>query len=197
MTGEQGPAHKKRFTVTLKLGDEEYSSDGASIKKAQHLAAADAITKTQYKHPPAKSSRSRINGKIDGRGKDICIRTLQIGSLIVDDLGNITPTVELNALAMKRGEAAVYMIDTPTTGQLNSSGSQIPLHGGVHIPPQQNQFMPPNPSSYSNQYGYYQPRNNPQSHFYQQQQRFGHDRRPLGRGYGRLEVCYSLLYRNV
>ncbi|KAJ6641550.1 Maternal effect protein staufen [Pseudolycoriella hygida] len=57
LTGEQGPAHKKRFTVTLKLGDEEYSSDGTSIKKAQHLAAADAITKTQYKHPPAKSNR--------------------------------------------------------------------------------------------------------------------------------------------
>lgn len=72
MTGEQGPAHKKRFTVTLKLGDEEYSSDGASIKKAQHLAAADAITKTQYKHPPAKLNRSRIiNGKIDGRGNEI------------------------------------------------------------------------------------------------------------------------------
>lgn len=70
LTGEQGPAHKKRFTVTLKLGDEEYSSDGASIKKAQHLAAADAITKTQYKHPPAKLNRGKItNGKIDGRGK--------------------------------------------------------------------------------------------------------------------------------
>lgn len=82
LTGEQGPAHKKRFTVTLKLGDEEYSSDGASIKKAQHLAAADAITKTQYKHPPAKSNRSRINGKIDGRGNEILLRTTQIGSLI-------------------------------------------------------------------------------------------------------------------
>lgn len=189
LTGEQGPAHKKRFTVTLKLGDEEYSSDGASIKKAQHLAAADAIIKTQYKHPPAKSNRSRINGKIDGRGNEILLRTSQIGSCIVDDLGNITPTVELNALAMKRGEPAVYMIDTPTAGQLNLSGSQIPLHG-VHIPPQQNQFMPPNPTSYNNQYGYYQPRNNPQSHFYQQQQRFGHDRRPMGgRGYAKLEVC--------
>lgn len=162
------------------MGDEEYSSDGASIKKAQHLAAADAITKTQYKHPPPKTIRARVNGKIDGRGNDILLRTSQIGSLIVDDLGNITPTVELNALAMKRGEAAVYMIDTPASGQINLGGSQIPLHGG-------NQFLPPNPASYKNQYGYYPPRNNPQSLFYQQQ-RFGHDRRPVGRGYGNLEV---------
>ncbi|KAJ6640611.1 Double-stranded RNA-binding protein Staufen like 2, partial [Pseudolycoriella hygida] len=185
LTGEQGPAHKKRFTVTLKLGDEEYSSDGASIKKAQHLAAADAITKTQYKHPPAKSNRSRVNGKTDGRGKKIVLRTSQIGSLIVDDLGNITPTVELNALAMKRGEPAVYMIDTSTSGQFNLGGSQIPLHG-VHMPSQQNQFMPPNPTNYSNQYGFYPPRNNPQSHFYQQQ-RLGNDRRPMGRGCSKLE----------
>ncbi|XP_037034840.1 double-stranded RNA-binding protein Staufen homolog 2 isoform X1 [Bradysia coprophila] len=170
LTGEQGPAHKKRFTVTLKLGEEEYSSDGASIKKAQHLAAADAITKTQYKHPPAKLNRSRINGKIDGRG---------------NDLGNITPTVELNALAMKRGEPAIYMIDSPASGQLNMGGSQVPPHG-VPMPPQPNQFMPPNPAGYNSQYGYYQPRNNPQGHFYPQQ-RFGHDRRPMGRGYGKLE----------
>lgn len=184
MTGEQGPAHKKRFTVTLKLGDEEYSSDGASIKKAQHLAAADAITKTQYKHPPAKSNRSRVNGKMEGRGNEILLRTSQSGSLIVDDLGNITPTVELNALAMKRGEPAVYMIDTPASGQLILSNSQIPLSHGAHMPNQQSQYMPPpNPASYNNQYGYYPPRNNAQSHCYPQQ-RFGHDRRR----YSKLEV---------
>lgn len=32
LTGEQGPAHKKIFTVTLKLGNEEYEAEGASIK---------------------------------------------------------------------------------------------------------------------------------------------------------------------
>ncbi len=90
---------------------------------------------------------------------------------------------------MKRGEPAVYMIDAPppTSGQMNLNGNQIPLHG-VPLQPQQNQFMPPNPASYNNQYGYYPPRNNPQSHYYQQQ-RFGHDRRPMGRGgYSKLEV---------
>ncbi|XP_055619662.1 maternal effect protein staufen isoform X2 [Toxorhynchites rutilus septentrionalis] len=88
LTGESGPAHKKRFTVTLKLGDEEYTAEGPSIKKAQHTAANEAVGKTKYKHPPAKTSRAKSGGKTS--------------------IGNITPTVELNALAMKRGEPTVY-----------------------------------------------------------------------------------------
>nr|XP_029709782.1 double-stranded RNA-binding protein Staufen homolog 2 [Aedes albopictus] len=88
LTGESGPAHKKRFTVTLKLGDEEYTAEGPSIKKAQHSAAHEAIGATKYKHPPAKTNRAKAGGKTN--------------------IGNITPTVELNALAMKRGEPTVY-----------------------------------------------------------------------------------------
>lgn len=89
LISEQGPAHKKRFTVILKLGEqEEYASEGLSIKKAQHSAAKDAILKTAYKHPPLK-----INRQIKGFNN--------INKL---NSGNITPTVELNALAMKRGE---------------------------------------------------------------------------------------------
>ncbi|XP_055534413.1 maternal effect protein staufen-like [Wyeomyia smithii] len=88
LTGESGPAHKKRFTVTLKLGDEEYTAEGPSIKKAQHSAAHEAIGATKYKHPPAKINRAKSGGKTN--------------------IGNITPTVELNALAMKRGEPTVY-----------------------------------------------------------------------------------------
>lgn len=65
LTGEQGPAHKKRFTVTLKLGDEEYTAEGLSIKKAQHAAAKEAIIKTVYKHPPLKTNRqiTRLSSK--------------------------------------------------------------------------------------------------------------------------------------
>lgn len=88
LTGESGPAHKKRFTVTLKLGDEEYTAEGPSIKKAQHSAANEAIAATKYKHPPAKINRIKVGGKAP--------------------IGNITPTVALNALAMKRGEPTVY-----------------------------------------------------------------------------------------
>lgn len=96
LISEQGPAHKKRFTVILKLGEqEEYASEGLSIKKAQHSAAKDAILKTAYKHPPLK-----INRQIKGFNN--------INKL---NSGNITPTVELNALAMKRGKILTVQLD--------------------------------------------------------------------------------------
>ena len=73
LTDESGPAHKKSFTVCLKLGattpvtktstdttvstvvPEEYIASGPSIKKAQHAAAAIALEKTKMKHPPPKT----------------------------------------------------------------------------------------------------------------------------------------------
>lgn len=91
---ESGPAHKKRFTVVLKLGDEEYAAEDLSIKKAQHAAAKDAIMKTAYKHPPLKKNRQIKGVQPVGKGNS----------------GNITPTVELNALAMKRGEPTTYTV---------------------------------------------------------------------------------------
>lgn len=64
LTNEQGPAHKKRFTVTLKLGKEEYVAEGPSIKKAQHTAASEALSKTWYSQPPLKPLRTmRAAGK--------------------------------------------------------------------------------------------------------------------------------------
>lgn len=93
LTGEQGPAHKKIFTVTLKLGDEEYEAEGPSIKKAQHSAAAQALSKTQLKHPPPKTTKNIRPG------------------LRNTSTGMVTPTVELNALAMKRGERTVYIVE--------------------------------------------------------------------------------------
>ncbi|KAF5274514.1 hypothetical protein FQA39_LY07126 [Lamprigera yunnana] len=113
LTSEQGPAHKKLFTVTLKLGNEEYEAEGASIKKAQHSAAAMALQQTEFKHPPPKTNRnSRAN--------------LRNGS------GMVTPTVELNALAMKRGERTVYVLENgapppPTHGYIPQT-SFYPRH---------------------------------------------------------------------
>lgn len=91
LVDESGPPHKKTFTVVLKLDNEEYTASGPSIKKAQHAAAAIALEKTSHKHPPPKSQRKT--------------------------LGPITPTVELNALAMKRGEPAVYQLIEPQRPQ--------------------------------------------------------------------------------
>lgn len=65
LTDESGPAHKKTFTVCLKLGGdmtEEYLASGPSIKKAQHAAAAVALEKTKFKHPPPKNRQTK-NGK--------------------------------------------------------------------------------------------------------------------------------------
>jgi double-stranded RNA-binding protein Staufen len=45
------------------LGDEEYSAEGASIKKAQHSAASEALEHTQYKHPPPKTQQNIRLGK--------------------------------------------------------------------------------------------------------------------------------------
>uniref|UniRef100_A0A1B6FUP6 DRBM domain-containing protein n=2 Tax=Cuerna arida TaxID=1464854 RepID=A0A1B6FUP6_9HEMI len=124
LTSEQGPAHKKLFTVTLKLGEEEYSAEGASIKKAQHLAASDALKSTAYKHPPPKASRNNRLGK-----------------------NNITPTVELNALAMKRGEPTVYtFVELPTFTY--TPHNNYSYHRGVYAqvrPP----FTPPVAIDYS------------------------------------------------
>ncbi|XP_015605525.1 double-stranded RNA-binding protein Staufen homolog 2 isoform X2 [Cephus cinctus] len=93
LTHEQGPAHNKRFTVTLKLGEEEYVADGPSIKKAQHSAATEALTTTWYRHPPPKPAKAM---RIGNSGK------CSAGS------GHLPPTVELNTLAMRRGEPTVY-----------------------------------------------------------------------------------------
>ncbi|KRK00033.1 maternal effect protein staufen isoform X2 [Drosophila yakuba] len=110
LTGERGPAHCKTFTVTLMLGDEEYSADGFKIKKAQHLAASKAIEETMYKHPPPKIRRSEEGGPM---------RT------------HITPTVELNALAMKLGQRTFYLLD-PT--QIPPTDSIVPPEfGGGHL----------------------------------------------------------------
>ncbi|XP_012284626.1 double-stranded RNA-binding protein Staufen homolog 2 isoform X2 [Orussus abietinus] len=91
LTNEQGPAHKKEFTVLLRLGEEEYVAQGPSIKKAQHSAAAEALEKSWYKTPPPKSAR-----------------TMRIGHPGKWPAGRLPPTVELNTLAMKRGEPTVY-----------------------------------------------------------------------------------------
>lgn len=92
LTDESGPAHKKTFIVLLKLGEEEYTASGLSIKKAQHAAATAALKQTNYKHPPPKPKRnfSKLN------------------------MDNLTPTVELNALAMKRGEPTIYSVMEPS-----------------------------------------------------------------------------------
>uniref|UniRef100_A0A1L8DW07 Putative staufen n=1 Tax=Nyssomyia neivai TaxID=330878 RepID=A0A1L8DW07_9DIPT len=156
LTCEQGPAHKKKFTVILKLGEEEYTAEGPSIKKAQHSAAAEAISATKYKHPPTKTNRTRGGSKG-----------------VENHVGNITPTVELNALAMKRGEQTIYVTEQPPKG--------MPPYGTDTYIPQQHPLNP-HATSYSQNYGNFPSRNNI---YPQQMSRFGsYDKRVIpGRGF--------------
>lgn len=126
LISEQGPAHKKKFTVILKLGDEEYAAEGLSIKKAQHAAAKDAILKTAYKHPPLKANRQV-------KGLQTCGKS---------NSGNITPTVELNALAMKRGEPTVYNVTSTTSSGPHGISVLSGSHYNSHGPSQFNQRGP-------------------------------------------------------
>uniref|UniRef100_A0A671NHB6 Double-stranded RNA-binding protein Staufen homolog 2 n=1 Tax=Sinocyclocheilus anshuiensis TaxID=1608454 RepID=A0A671NHB6_9TELE len=74
------------FTVQLCLGNQVWESEGSSIKKAQHSAAIKALTESVLPQPLPCSPKADCNS----------------------NPGSITPTVELNGLAMKRGEPAIY-----------------------------------------------------------------------------------------
>ncbi|XP_050300272.1 double-stranded RNA-binding protein Staufen homolog 2-like [Anthonomus grandis grandis] len=82
---EEGPPHSKMFTVTLYLGDEQYSAENSSLKKAQQDAALIALRNTQYEHPPVK---------------------------IKENEKSPTPTVLLNNLASKLGLKVTYTVVT-------------------------------------------------------------------------------------
>ncbi|XP_075776630.1 double-stranded RNA-binding protein Staufen homolog 2 isoform X3 [Pelodiscus sinensis] len=86
LLNERGPAHAKMFTVQLHLGEQTWEAEGSSIKKAQHAAASKALNKTTLPKPTPRPPKNNIN----------------------NNPGSITPTVELNGLAMKRGEPAIY-----------------------------------------------------------------------------------------
>lgn len=124
-----GLAHQKTFTVNLRLGnvenvflhvhpqnpnhhclyvgEEEYMATGPSIKKAQHAAAQMALDKTTYPRPEAKTKPRNNNAVASDKP--------------------ITPTVELNALAMKLGLSPVYttLPPVPTVTGQDSYGSSF------------------------------------------------------------------------
>uniref|UniRef100_A0A672JII8 Double-stranded RNA-binding protein Staufen homolog 2 n=1 Tax=Salarias fasciatus TaxID=181472 RepID=A0A672JII8_SALFA len=86
LLNERGPAHAKIFTVQLTLGEQMWEAEGTSIKKAQHSTAAKALAESVLPRPAPRSPKVDVNS----------------------NPGSITPTVELNGLAMKRGEPAIY-----------------------------------------------------------------------------------------
>ncbi|XP_072555895.1 double-stranded RNA-binding protein Staufen homolog 2 isoform X2 [Paramormyrops kingsleyae] len=86
LLNERGPAHAKIFTVQLSLGEQVWEAEGTSIKKAQHCTASKALTESSLPRPSPRLPKLEAHS----------------------NPGSITPTVELNGLAMKRGEPAIY-----------------------------------------------------------------------------------------
>ncbi|KAK3541110.1 hypothetical protein QTP86_014349, partial [Hemibagrus guttatus] len=86
LLNERGPAHAKIFTVQLCLGEQVWEAEGSSIKKAQHSTANKALAESSLPRPPPRITKPDTH----------------------TNPGSITPTVELNGLAMKRGEPAIY-----------------------------------------------------------------------------------------
>ncbi|KAJ8010910.1 hypothetical protein DPEC_G00080060 [Dallia pectoralis] len=103
LLNERGPAHAKIFTVQLCLGEQMWEAEGTSIKKAQHSTASLALTESLLPRPAPRSPKVDINSNPESSDADMigCFADVPIQS-------SITPTVELNGLAMKRGEPAVY-----------------------------------------------------------------------------------------
>uniref|UniRef100_A0A1A8SJC5 Double-stranded RNA-binding protein Staufen homolog 1 n=1 Tax=Nothobranchius rachovii TaxID=451742 RepID=A0A1A8SJC5_9TELE len=90
LLSEQGPAHSKIFSVRLTLGDQHWEAEGTSIKKAQHSAAASALTETTLPKPTMRMPRNTADG--------------------------ITHTMELNALCIKLGKKPIYKPIDPYPG---------------------------------------------------------------------------------
>ncbi|KAG9478591.1 hypothetical protein GDO78_012314 [Eleutherodactylus coqui] len=101
---ERGPAHCKLFTVQLTLGDQSWEAESTSIKKAQHAAASLALSETTLPKPAARQIKNVINNN----PKAAHLHRIKYSSARLSAKGSITPTVELNGLAMKRGEPAIY-----------------------------------------------------------------------------------------
>uniref|UniRef100_A0A4W4E7G5 Double-stranded RNA-binding protein Staufen homolog 2 n=1 Tax=Electrophorus electricus TaxID=8005 RepID=A0A4W4E7G5_ELEEL len=103
LVNERGPAHAKIFTVQLCLGEQFWEAEGSSIKKAQHSTATKALSESTLPRPPPRSPKADTNSN---PGKDYHVNSFEAHKHI--HWCSITPTVELNGLAMKRGEPAIY-----------------------------------------------------------------------------------------
>ncbi|XP_013176889.1 PREDICTED: double-stranded RNA-binding protein Staufen homolog 2 [Papilio xuthus] len=137
LTSETGPAHKKVFTVTLRLGEtEEYTAEGSSIKRAQHAAASAALTGTTFPPPPPRIPPPHAPHAALHR-----------------HAGAVMPTVELNALAMKLCQPAVYTSLQPLAGAPRAR-SRPPPYRLPHAPlPPHPSLVPPVPPAYPRMLG--------------------------------------------
>ncbi|XP_029447346.1 double-stranded RNA-binding protein Staufen homolog 2 isoform X5 [Rhinatrema bivittatum] len=104
LLNEKGPAHAKMFLVQLTLGEQIWEAEGTSIKKAQHATASKALIESILPKPSPRPSKPIMNNNPAEAG-ELHVNTFTSRRTFE---GSITPTVELNGLAMKRGEPAIY-----------------------------------------------------------------------------------------
>ena len=122
---ESGPAHKRTFTIQLTLGDVgTWEGKGTSIRSARHAAATVGLEKCGLCMPEVEKPKFQ--------------------------LVNVTPTVELNVLAMKLGKLTQYLDLQP---KIPSYHGQPPVNMGYqnlqmqHQVPGVHQRGPPRPRS--------------------------------------------------
>ncbi|XP_032810777.2 double-stranded RNA-binding protein Staufen homolog 2 isoform X6 [Petromyzon marinus] len=118
---EEGPAHAKLFTVELALGEQTWEAEGSSIKKAQHSAATRALAETALPRPPARPPKHNLG----------------------TNPGSITPTVELNGMAMKLGLPVFYrhFDPPPMPGYRPNYNYRGMPHQRYHHPPMPRAFL--------------------------------------------------------
>lgn len=113
---EKGPAHRKEFHVRLDLGAESYQATGTSIKRAQHAAAEAALASTKLKRPALRINRPEpatvpLEKKRMATPSTIsacAVIRICLTCVFCCSAAPVTPTVELNALAMKLGVRTEY-----------------------------------------------------------------------------------------
>ncbi|GMR34136.1 hypothetical protein PMAYCL1PPCAC_04331, partial [Pristionchus mayeri] len=98
---ESGPAHKKLFTVQLVLTPTQiFSGSGASIKKAQQSAAAEALRATSLSKPPEKNAKKQ---KRNGDPSSPCV----LLSHVCRRLKMIEPVYTMNSFYPPRAPAGM------------------------------------------------------------------------------------------
>ncbi|XP_032810773.2 double-stranded RNA-binding protein Staufen homolog 2 isoform X5 [Petromyzon marinus] len=124
---EEGPAHAKLFTVELALGEQTWEAEGSSIKKAQHSAATRALAETALPRPPARPPKHNLG----------------TNPVFMLPAGSITPTVELNGMAMKLGLPVFYrhFDPPPMPGYRPNYNYRGMPHQRYHHPPMPRAFL--------------------------------------------------------
>lgn len=113
LINESGPSHQRIYEVSLHLASlGTFTGKGSSIKKAQQDAATNALQNDQIKyafHSLESKKKSRINKKTK----------------------STSPAVELNVLAMKKGQSVTFTVTDMSTALETENSLALATRGRV------------------------------------------------------------------